>query len=91
VTLSALPTKYEFDVYEDGELVGELIVPAGSAAIAEVKAPRFLEDGQHLGPVRAHPIPRDLPPLYPEREAKHAAAVLAICAAHDQMEVRAQN
>lgn len=57
-----------------------------------VTGPRFLDGGGIPSPVRHRPIPRDLPPLYPEREAEHTAAVQNICAAHHHnLEVRVED
>ena len=39
---------YGFNVYKNGQLSRELLVPAGNALIAEIRAPRLLNDDEYL-------------------------------------------
>ena len=40
--------RYGFNVYKDGLRTRELVVIAGNPVIAEIKAPRYLADGEYL-------------------------------------------
>lgn len=40
--------RYEFHVYKNGKFARELVVLAGNALIAEIKAPRRLNDDEYL-------------------------------------------